>query len=83
MSRTSEVIQSLRSSGDPTRAEASPALERVLPLTPGEVKAIPPGSDVCLSVYGVLSEDGLHVTRVEPQQESSEETPPTPEDVMG
>lgn len=46
--------------------------KRVLELTPEELKTIPDdgsGEEVCVSVYGTLSDSGFDVNRVEPEQD--------------
>lgn len=72
-----EALQGVRSQG-----YGSPnSGERILELTPEEMKVIPPADgEMCLSVYGTLSDRGFQVSRVEPedadQSASGPEGPP-------
>lgn len=90
MASARDVLQGLRErgyggSGDAAAPEATPALERALPLTPEELKSVgatEDGKEICLSVYGVLAGDQLQVTRVESESPMTADGEPTPEDVM-
>lgn len=79
-----DVLQNLRTKGYGSAPAAADSSDRVLELSDEEAKAIPPGKageEVCLSVYGVMSDDGFHVSRVEPENATDDQA--KPEDVMG
>lgn len=56
--------------------------KRSLSLTPDELKSISDdgsGEEICVSVYGTLSDSGFEVSRVEPEQKyEPEEAEPGP-----
>lgn len=72
MAQIKEALQRFRERGYSSKSSES----RMLELTPDELKLIPKSDEeICLSVYGVLSDGGFKVTRIE--TESEEEEPPS------
>lgn len=69
-----DVMQQLRNGGygkneTETSSIDTPNGGRVLPLTAEELKTVPDakeGDEICLSVYGTMTKEGLQVSRVEP-----------------
>lgn len=58
MPGTKEVLQNLRKS----------ASVRTIPLTSEEIALVPPqDGEICLSVYGTMTDKGFQVSRVEPE----------------
>lgn len=45
---------------------------RILTLTPEEMAQVSDDGEVCLSVYGTLTDSGLEVSRVEPEIENAD-----------
>lgn len=78
MAVTKEVLQGFRKRGYSAGGDQPSA--RTLSLTSEELASIPKqDGEICLSVYGTLSDKGLSVSRVEPESSDSEEPDSTVE----
>lgn len=69
-----DILQGFRNQG---YASSKSSDNRILELTPEEMKVIPTSNqEMCLSVYGVLSDRGFQVSRVEPEDTDTSSSDP-------